>query len=198
MGALDEETEALTPLGAALAALPTDPAAGRALLAGAALGVGEAVAVALAAAEAPRDPLDATAKRALEKTSDALAVVRAAAEKAPCADGRALRDVSREAEAARARGARGRRGGAATARTWGRPTARSSPRRCWPPTRRSCASRRPARGRGSRSSTTPARCAPPSRTRRAASRRSRAVRCSPRTAASCGRRRAPPRRRRAG
>ena len=46
MGALDEETEALTPLGAALAALPTDPAAGRALLAGAALGVGEAVAVA--------------------------------------------------------------------------------------------------------------------------------------------------------
>ena len=118
MGALDEETEALTPLGAALAALPTDPAAGRALLAGAALGVGEAVAVALAAAEAPRDPLDAAAKRALEKTSDALAVVRAAAEKAPCADGRALRDVSREARrlALAARAARRSRPRASPAR----------------------------------------------------------------------------------
>ena len=111
MGALDEETEALTPLGAALAALPTDPAAGRALLAGAALGVGEAVAVALAAAEAPRDPLDATAKRALERTSDALAVVRAAAEKAPCADGRALRDVSREAKRLALAARAARRGG---------------------------------------------------------------------------------------
>ena len=111
MGALDEETEALTPLGAALAALPTDPAAGRALLAGAALGVGEAVAVALAAAEAPRDPLDAAAKRALEKTSDALAVVRAAAEKAPCADGRALRDVSREAKRLALAARTARRGG---------------------------------------------------------------------------------------
>ena len=111
MGALDEETEALTPLGAALAALPTDPAAGRALLAGAALGVGEAVAVALAAAEAPRDPLDAAAKRALERTSDALAVVRAAAEKAPCADGRALRDVSREARRLALAARAARRGG---------------------------------------------------------------------------------------
>ena len=111
MGALDGETEALTPLGAALAALPTDPAAGRALLAGAALGVGEAVAVALAAAEAPRDPLDAAAKRALERTSDALAVVRAAAEKAPCADGRALRDVSREARRLALAARAARRGG---------------------------------------------------------------------------------------
>ena len=111
MGALDRETEALTPLGAALAGLPTDPAAGCALLVGSLLGVGEAVAVAVAAAEAPRDPLDAPSKRLLERRSDALAVVRAVAEKAPSADGRALRNVIREAGRLAAAARAARRGG---------------------------------------------------------------------------------------
>ena len=131
MGALDEETERPTPLGAALAALPTDPAAGRALLAGAAWAwAGRRRALAAAGAARP-----ARRGREARPREDERRVgrVRAAAEKAPCADGRALRDVSREAQrpALAARAARR----AATART-----GESRRRAC----RRGAVGRRPA------------------------------------------------------
>ncbi|CAE8626229.1 unnamed protein product, partial [Polarella glacialis] len=75
-------SDLLTPLGHRLALLPIEPRLGKTLLCAAALGCLSPVALIVASLSAPRDPFGrgraaGTAKRALDMTSDLLALVRA-------------------------------------------------------------------------------------------------------------------------